>query len=254
MKGDDRHARILELATRQGYVSIDGLARQFAVTPQTIRRDVNRLCADGLLERHHGGVAPRSSTANIDYRARKTLGSHAKEAIGRLVARHVPNGSSLFINIGTTTEAVAQALTEHERLSVITNNLNVAAFLASGTDFDVVVAGGLVRNRDGGIVGEATIDFVNQFKVDIGIIGISGIDLEDGTLLDFDYQEVRVAQAIIESSRQVYLVADGSKFGRGAMVRLGPLARVDALFTDAEPPPPIREIMRAEGKRLLVAD
>jgi DeoR family glycerol-3-phosphate regulon repressor len=252
VKGEDRHARIVELATRQGYVSIDGLARQFAVTPQTIRRDVNRLCADGLLERHHGGVAPRSSTANIDYRARKTLGSHAKEAIGRLVARHVPNGSSLFINIGTTTEAVAQALTEHERLSVITNNLNVAAFLASGTDFDVVVAGGLVRNRDGGIVGEATIDFVNQFKVDIGIIGISGIDM-DGTLLDYDYREVRVAQAILKNARRVFLATDSSKFGRNAMVRMGHVSAVSDLFTDAPPPAPLAEVLAEHGVTVHVA-
>lgn len=252
MKGDDRHAGILELAVRQGYVSIDGLARQFSVTPQTIRRDVNRLCAEGLLERHHGGVAPRSSTANIDYRARKALGSAAKEAIGRLVARHVPNGSSLFINIGTTTEAVAQALVHHERLSVITNNLNVAAFLAGSTDFDVVVAGGVVRNRDGGIVGESAVDFVNQFKVDIGIVGISGIDL-DGTLLDFDYREVRVAQAILRNARRVFLGADGSKFGRSAMVRMGHVREVSDLFTDAPPPAPLAEVLAEHGVTVHVA-
>lgn len=253
MKGDERTDQILDLAARQGYVSIEGLARQFAVTPQTIRRDINRLCADGLLERHHGGAVVRSSTHNVDYLARKTIGSSAKEAIGRLVARHVPNGASLFINIGTTTEAVARALTEHERLSVITNNLNVAAFLAAMTDFEVIVAGGLVRNRDGGIVGEATIDFINQFKVDYGIIGISGIDA-DGALLDFDYREVRVSQTIIANSRQVFLAADHSKFGRNAMVRLGSLKDLHAFFTDAPPPPAVTELLATHGVQLHVAD
>lgn len=172
----------------------------------------------------------------MDYVERKAQGSEAKRAIGRLVSRHVPEGVSLFINIGTTTEAVAQELVGHKNLSVITNNLNVAAFLAAGTDLDVLVAGGLVRNRDGGIIGEATIDFINQFKVDIGIIGISGIDL-DGTLLDFDYREVRVAQAIVRNARTVFLCADHSKFGRNAMVRLGHIGEVSALFTDRAPPP-----------------
>jgi DeoR family transcriptional regulator, glycerol-3-phosphate regulon repressor len=248
-----RRERIVELVRRQGFVSIEALAQRFEVTPQTIRRDINALCAKALLRRYHGGAGLPSSVENIAYPTRQVLRLEEKRRIARLVARHVPDGASLFINIGTTTEEVAKALLDHAGLRVITNNLNVAALLAGKPDFQVIVAGGTVRARDRGIVGEATVDLIRQFKVDYGIIGISGIDLEDGTLLDFDYQEVRVAQAIIESSRQVYLVADGSKFGRGAMVRLGPLARVDALFTDAEPPPPIRAIMQAEGKRLHVA-
>src|SRR5690625_3871068 len=108
---------------------------------------------------------------------------------------------------------------------------------------EVIVAGGFVRTRDRGIVGEAAIDLIRQFKVDIGIIGISGIDF-DGSLLDFDYREVRVAQAIIENSRSVYLVADHTKFGRNALVRLGTLAQIDKLFTDREPPAQMMEKLR----------
>jgi DeoR family glycerol-3-phosphate regulon repressor len=94
-----------------------------------------------------------------------------------------------------------------------------------------------------GIIGEATIDFINQFKVDFGIIGISGID-EQGCLLDFDFREVRAARAIIDNSRQVFLVTDHTKFGRNAMVRLGQLSEIDALFTDKRPPDPLLEILK----------
>jgi DeoR family transcriptional regulator, glycerol-3-phosphate regulon repressor len=248
-----RRERIVELVRRQGFVSIDALAQQFAVTPQTIRRDINALCAKALLRRYHGGAGLPSSVENIAYPTRQVLCLEEKRRIARLVARHIPDEASLFINLGTTTEEVAKALLDHQGLRIITNNLNVAAMLAGKADFQVIVAGGTVRARDRGIVGEATIDLIRQFKVDYGIIGISGIDL-DGTLLDFDYQEVRVAQSIIDSSRKVYLVADHSKFGRGAMVRLGSLARIDALVTDAEPPPTIRAVMQAEGRQLHVAD
>ena len=124
-----------------------------------------------------------------------------KQRIARLAARHVPDQASMFINIGTTTEEVARALIDHQGLRVITNNINVATILMPTPTFEVIVAGGVVRRRDRGIVGEATIDFINQFKVDVGIIGISGID-DDGTLLDFDYREVRVARTIIENSRR----------------------------------------------------
>ncbi|HYD99438.1 MAG TPA: DeoR family transcriptional regulator [Alphaproteobacteria bacterium] len=251
---NDRQGQILELAQRQGFVSIDGLARHFAVTPQTIRRDINQLCAQGLLQRYHGGAGPASpgSVQNADYALRKAQATEAKQRIARLVADHVPDQSSLFINIGTTTEAVAQALAEKRGLRIITNNLNVAGFLAGHTDFEVIIAGGLVRNRDGGIIGEATIDFIRQFRVDIGIIGISGIDL-DGALLDFDYREVRVAQAIVANARRTFLAADHSKFGRSAMVRLGHIGEVAALFTDRAPPEPLAEVLAAHDVALHVA-
>jgi DeoR family glycerol-3-phosphate regulon repressor len=97
------------------------------------------------------------------------------------------------------------------------------------------VAGGLVRSRDRAIIGEATVEFMAQFRVDIGLIGISGIEA-DGTLRDFDYREVKVAQAIIRASRQVWLAADHSKFNRPAMVEVGRLDQVDRLFTDLAPP------------------
>ena len=98
-------------------------------------------------------------------------------------------------------------------------------------DFKVILAGGEVRNRDGGIVGEATLDFIKQFRLDFGILGISGIDY-DGSLLDFDYHEVRVKQAIIENSRSIYLAVDHTKFGRNAMVNLGNISELDMLITD----------------------
>jgi DeoR family glycerol-3-phosphate regulon repressor len=249
----ERREAIVAMVRRAGYASIDALAQHFAVTPQTIRRDINALCAAARLRRYHGGAGLPSSVENLAYPTRQVLYQEEKRRIAALVAGHVPHEASLFINIGTTTEEVAKALLGHQRLRVITNNLNVAALMAGKPDFQVIVAGGLVRAHDRGIVGEAAIDLIRQFKVDYGIIGISGIDL-DGTLLDYDYREVRVAQAIIASSRRVFLVADHSKFGRSAMVRLGDLREVDALFTDAAPPPPIAEILAAAERGLFIAD
>ncbi|MDX6749642.1 DeoR/GlpR family transcriptional regulator [Geminicoccaceae bacterium 1502E] len=248
----ERREQILDLVRRQGFASIEALAQKFQVTPQTIRRDINDLCRKALLRRYHGGAGLPSSVENLAYQTRQVLHLAEKRRIARLVAEHIPDAASIFINIGTTTEEVAKALMEHQGLRIITNNLNVAGMLAGKADFQVIVAGGIVRARDRGIVGEAAIDLIRQFKVDFGIIGISGIDL-DGTLLDFDYQEVRVAQAIIANSRKVFLAADHSKFGRSAMVRLGHVDQIDALFTDAAPPAPLRDALRAAERELFVA-
>lgn len=228
-----RQRDILEQVRERGYVSIDELVQAFAVTPQTIRRDINQLAEKGLLRRFHGGAASDSSTQNTAYAMRATQMREEKRRIAEAVAEQIPDHASLFINIGTTNEAIARALQNHKGLKIITNNLHVASLLSSKSDFEVLVAGGTVR-ADGGVVGQPTEDFIRQFRADYAIVGISGID-EDGSLLDFDYQEVRVSQAIIDNARQVWLAADSSKFGRNAVVRLGPLSVVDALFTDAAP-------------------
>jgi DeoR family glycerol-3-phosphate regulon repressor len=248
-----RRREIVDVVRRHGFAAIDALAQQFQVTPQTIRRDINALCAEGALQRYHGGAGLGSSVENLAYPTRQVLCLEEKRRIARLLAAHVPDHASLFVNIGTTTEEVARALLAHKGLSVVTNNLNVATILCDNPDFRVIVAGGLVRARDRGIVGEATIDLIRQFKVDVGIIGISGID-SDGALLDFDYREVRVARTIVENSRRVYLAADHTKFGRSAMVRLGSMREVDDLFTDRPPPVAMREMLRAFEVTVHVAE
>jgi DeoR family transcriptional regulator, glycerol-3-phosphate regulon repressor len=246
-----RQDLILELIQKSGFVTIDELVDHFDVTPQTIRRDLNILARQNLLRRHHGGAGVDSSTVNTAYHARKIMDLEAKEKIARELVKLIPDGASLFINIGTTTETIAKALLGHRNLRIVTNNLHVATTLSAKEDFNVIIAGGEVRNRDGGIVGEATRDFINQFKMDFGIIGISGIH-SDGSLLDFDYREVRVAQTIIANSRQVLLAADHTKFGRNAMVRLGDITQADHFFTDQTPPLDIRELLKEHQVELHV--
>jgi len=205
------------------------------------------LAEAGLLARFHGGVRlPGSSTENIAYRQRQRLNEAAKQRIARSVAQAVPHGCSLIINIGTTTEAIARELLGHRGLRVITNNLNVAAILSDNPHCEVIVAGGVVRRPDRGIVGDVTVDFIQQFKVDIALIGISAIEA-DGTLRDFDYREVTVARAILDQSREVWLAADHSKFNRPAMVELGRLDQVRRLFTDQPPPEPFPALLAQAG-------
>lgn len=247
-----RQRQLLEAVRQHVTMSVEELAQQLAVTPQTVRRDVKQMEEAKLLARYHGGVGLPLPLENIDYSQRQALNSEAKRRIAAAVAEQVPNGCSLLINIGTTTEEVARALSRHQGLHVVTNNLNVAATLADNPDCEVIVAGGVVRGRDRGIVGEATIDFIRQFKVDIGIIGISGID-EDGSLRDFDAREVKVAQTIIEQSREVWLVADQGKFFRKALVRLAHLSQIDVLYTDAPPPPQLAGMLQQAKVKVVVA-
>jgi len=252
MKQTERHARIIEIVSSSGFATIEELASKFNVTPQTIRRDLKELDNDKKIQRFHGGAGLNSTTLNTSYSNRKVAFLDEKQSIAKQVAQEIPNHSSIFINIGTTTEAIAQALLNHNDLTIITNNLHVASIMSTKDDFKIIIAGGVVRNKDGGVMGEATVDFVSQFKVDYAIIGISGID-DSGDLLDFDYQEVRVSKAIINNSRNVFLAADHSKFGRDAMTRLGNISQVHHVFTSANPPERIMTILENNNIQLSVS-
>ncbi len=234
METQERQANILSHAQRHGKIQATPLAAQLGVAVQTLRRDLRELCAAGLLERVHGGAVLPSGVTNIGYGDRRSLNRDAKMRIAALAARLIPDHASLFLNIGTTTEAVARALTQHRNLMVVTNNLNVASILATVPTCRVVVAGGNLRQSDGGLVGDLAALAIARFKVDIAVIGCSAIDVA-GDMLDFDPEEVRVSREILDAARSSIVVADASKLSRKAPVRIGTLAEVDHFITDTAP-------------------
>jgi DeoR family glycerol-3-phosphate regulon repressor len=245
-----RHAEIMSLLRETGRVAVDELAARFGVTPQTIRRDLTELSRSRALTRVHGGAMVASGVANLAYEARQLVAQTQKRLIGEAAARLIPDHSSLFINIGTTTEEVARALGGHAGLLIITNNLQVAWALHREASLEVIIAGGTVRRSDGAIVGAATVEHIRQFRTDFAVIGTSAID-PDGTLLDFDSREVQVSRAIIESARRVVLVTDGSKFKRAAPVRIAHLRDVDILVTDRLPSPETAALCEEHGVEVI---
>ncbi|MDO5758560.1 MAG: DeoR/GlpR family DNA-binding transcription regulator [Rhodobacterales bacterium] len=226
-----RYPEILAIARRDGMVTVEHLAEYFGVTLQTIRRDLSELADLGRLDRVHGGAVLPSGTTNIGYPERRRMNAEGKAAIARACAAQIPDSSAIFLNIGTSTEAVAAELVHHRDLLVVTNNMNVANILAQNCDCEVIVTGGTLRHFDGGLIGDITRASISQFKFDIGIIGCSAIDI-DGDILDFDVQEVAVSQAILTRSRRRMLVADHSKFKRTAPARIATLGEIDLFFTD----------------------
>lgn len=230
-----RHPEILEIARNDGKVIVEDLSRKFGVSHQTIRRDLSDLTQAGKLERVHGGAVLPSGTINIEYEERRLLNADRKTAFAKACAAHIPNDISLFLGIGSSTEAVARALVLHQNLIVVTNNMNVANILATKPDFDVILTGGQIRQSDGGLIGNLASETVQRFKLDLAVIGCSALD-DEGDLLDFDIQEVGVNQTVLRQSRRSYLVADTSKFQRSAPARIASLEDIDTVFTDADLP------------------
>lgn len=247
-----RQNRILTLARENGKVDVDKLSTTFKVSPQTIRKDLNELCDRQLLQRIHGGAIVGSGIENVSYEARRLLAPGPKKAIGQTAAALIPDNSSLLINIGTTTEQVARSLSDHRGLLVITNNINAIEIMKNFSGIELIIAGGQVRRSDGGIVGAAAVDFINQFKVDYAVIGVSAID-EDGSLLDYDFREVRVAQTIIKNARHVILVADRMKLERSAPIRIEHISKINTIVIDGGLSQKLEDICLANDVKIVRA-
>ena len=247
-----RQREILDLARKDGKVTVEGLAEHYDVTVQTIRRDLAELTDSGQLERVHGGAVVPSGVVNIVYEERRRLNAGGKHAIAETCAQSIPNGASVFMNIGTSTEAVAQSLLDHENLLVVTNNLNIANILIANTSCEIILTAGILRRIDGGLVGGLTAELLKQFKFDFSILGCSAIDT-DGDLLDFDGQEIMVSQTALKQSRSIMVVADHLKFKRTAPLKICSLKDVDKLFTDVTLPRNLLEECNQWGTDVVVA-
>ena len=245
-----RQQDITALLRETGRLGVEELASRFAVTPQTIRRDLNDLADARLITRVHGGAIIAQGVQNLAYEARKQVARDAKRRIGEAAAALIPDNSSIFLNLGTTIEEVARAIATRVGLLVVTNNMNVALELYRNEALQVIVAGGTMRPSDGGIVGRLAADAFAQFKADVAVIGTSAID-GDGTLLDYDLREVQVSRAIIENARRVILVTDSSKFTRRAPVRIARMKEIDVLVTDRLPLPELATLCRDAGVEVI---
>lgn len=236
MKLSTRQQTILDWARLEEHLEVESLAERFDVTPQTIRKDINQLCEQGLLRRRYGGVSLPSSVTNLSFSSRQVINQLAKQAIAARLAALIPENSSVFLGIGTTIEFVARELSSHNELKVFTNNLNVASLLCNSPGVDVQVAGGRLRHNDHDVVGERATAFFGEYCADFGIIGAGSLDPTYG-VMDFEIEEARVSQAILGNSRRRILVADQSKWDRQALARVVPFSDVDVLITDHLPEP-----------------
>ena len=248
-----RQRDIVNFARKDGFVTVENLSEIFQVTHQTIRRDLTYLSDNLYLARTHGGAFFQSGVSNVNHYSRQSIAQEEKIAIANKVSALIPDNSSVVLNIGTTTEQVAKNLLgSHQGLKIITNNINIVNIAAHSQNCEIWVAGGKLRIADNAIVGSITSDFITNFKIDYAIVGISAIDSE-GTLLDFDHEELMVTKAIYAQSRKIILIADANKFDRKAPYVTGHLRDVDTFVTDKLPNKKIVKICKSNNVELIIS-
>lgn len=244
-----RQQSILDLIQHQEYCTIDALSSHFNVTTQTIRRDINALCAIGLARRHHGGVSLPTTLTNRSFASRSATNLDEKQLIARQVVAQIPDGCTLFLGIGTTIAAIAEQLGHHQELRVVTNNFQAAHLLSQYAHIETWIPGGRLRTNDGDVVGDSICPFFGQFSADIGIVSCAAVNLASNTpaapelsrlefkqkefAMEHELREAAVSQAIIAGSQQKWLVANSTKWQRKASARVAPLSFFDHIFGSA---------------------
>ncbi|TCS41049.1 DeoR/GlpR family DNA-binding transcription regulator [Reinekea marinisedimentorum] len=246
-----RQEKLLKQVIDQGYCTVEDLAESLDVSTQTIRRDIKKLSDERLIVRHHGGASSPSSTVNLDYEIRKVSETDEKNAIAERIADLIPDSSTVFLTIGTTTEIIATHLLKRNNLQVITNSLRVANVLHGNKTFDVLIPSGKIRANNGGIIGTDAVDFVNNFRFDYLITSAGSIDA-DGTLLEYDLNESAIARAAMKSARNVFVALDSTKYTPKGSIELCHISEATTLFTDEKPPQDIQEVLNQSEVRLEV--
>jgi DeoR/GlpR family transcriptional regulator of sugar metabolism len=183
-----RQAALLRLVGEQGFGTVEGLARRFGVSTQTVRRDIIALTARGLLQRFHGGAGP-AGAVRLGHAEKSERQRTAKASIGAAAAARIPQGASLFLGVGTTAEASAVALATRSDLRVFTNNMQAALRLAEPDGPMVRVLGGTLWGADGSLVGGEAVRALSGLALDIAVIACSGFDAT-GAPCDFDPEKI----------------------------------------------------------------
>ena len=249
---DERRQHILALLQRDGRVLVSELSDALGISRITIRKDLDYLESKGLVQRTHGGaLLPQGSSLLDPSLKEKEQHQHKeKQLIAAAAAKLVREGQCVLLDSGTTTTAVARALREFSRLTVITNAVNIAAELA-GTEFDVILTGGTLRKNSFSLVGPLAEDVLREIRADILFLAVDGFDSKVG-LTTPNVLESRVNCAMVHASAKVVAVCDSTKFMRRSMALIVPPTAIHTVITDDQISDEDAESLRNAGIELII--
>jgi len=234
MRNNHRREHILEQISDYQRVSVTDIAASLNVSDETVRRDLINLEKEGLLRRVHGGAIGVSPNRDEPISERVQKAAKEKGAIAQMAVDLISDHTSIFLHIGSTTEALARQLGQFSDLKVYTNSLNVARIARDHFGVTVHVTPGELRKVEMDLVGYDTIEFIEKYNFDSVFMSVAGVDIERG-FMDFEEHESRVRQALISSARNRVMLADASKLGKTANICTAKFDAFDRFITDREP-------------------
>jgi DeoR family transcriptional regulator of aga operon len=251
MNRAERLGTILERLSENGSIDVDDLVRDLSVSPATVRRDLQSLHEQRLLERTHGGAVAIGGLYELPMRHKTELHRDEKTRIARAAAAHVREGMSVALTGGTTTTEVSRMLVHRGQLTVVTNAVNIAAELAVRPNIRLIVSGGVARSASYELVGPLADDALRQLNIEVAFVGVNGITASTG-LTTHDEVEARTDRVLVERSARVIVVADGSKVGAAALAIIVGLDPVERLITTPDADADALREIRARGVEVEV--
>jgi len=242
-KKDRRRQALLQLVEERGFISLVDAAKVLCVSAQTVRRDALELEMEKLssIKRTHGGIVFSGALDHSAYQQRQRSQKGEKKVIAERIANLVPDGSTIFLDIGTTCEEVALALLKRRNLKIVTYSIRSAALFDKREDFTVAIPGGIVRHIDGAIIGTGSEAFIAQFDFDYAIVAVSGMDVKGRLRDDNEFEVLRVRTAMAQA-RQIVLALTSDKIGSGGLVKLCELQEIDMIVSNDQLPDAIVEL------------
>lgn len=228
----ERHNEIIRLVVQRGRVEVSDLAQRFAVTTETVRRDLSEPDRQGLVRRVHGGAVPYQSLRfepRLAVRHQQFMDE--KRRIGHLAIEELPAGGTVLIDSGSTTAMLCEAVPRDCTLTVVTNSLLNAQILSQRDDVELIVLGGALQKNTLAMVGAETVEALSDIQVDVAFIGCDGISLHHG--LSTPYRaEAAVKRSMITAARRAVGLVDHSKFGNDQLIKFASCSDVDMIITD----------------------
>lgn len=223
---------IMKMIAENGMVKAADLTKQFGMSIETVRRDLELLEGKGLLKRVYGGAISNDSRGiERIYTRRDCYHIDEKKAIAKRTAEMINDGEAIIIDLGTTTLEVAKCLSDKKHLTILTNSLHVGMEVVKNKSFHVYMLGGELRNGDFSTSGFLTGNSLKHFHVDKAILGASGVSEKNG-VTDYHVEEANARRSMIDSAEQNILCVDSSKFGLSALVQVCELSRINTVVTD----------------------
>ncbi|MFS0774873.1 DeoR/GlpR family DNA-binding transcription regulator [Neobacillus sp. 3P2-tot-E-2] len=229
MSTERRLKKLSELIIKRGSLSVQDLVDEFQVSDMTIRRDLQKLEQSGLFERFHGGIRHVMDEPPIQ---RETQSIEEKKRIAEYCLTRISSNDTIILDSGTTSHYIATGLAESllENVTVITNSLTTAYALRYARNISLFMAGGEFRQNCQAFLGSGTKSFLEDLYVNKAFVATSGV-AESGFSV-FHFSDAEIKQSMLKCSKETYLIADSSKFGKRSMNLFAPLESVDMIVTD----------------------
>lgn len=231
----ERRREILSKLSLDGKVIVSELAREFNVTEETIRRDLEKLDRDGLASKTYGGaVSKQNSTLDLPYSIRENANVEEKQAIADKIADLINDGERIMVDSSSTSLYVIKKLKEKRNLTIITNSVKILLELAEKQNWTILSTGGMLKKGALALNGSSAEKMINSYHVDTAILSCKGIDASLG-ITDSNENDSIIKQAMIASAERKILAVDSEKFDKKSFVKICSFSDIDVIATDKEP-------------------